>query len=413
MDILYYLRRFPKLSESFILNEIYALRERGHNVAVFALNRSDCQIVHSELADLDIPVAYGSCSGYKDILDVLSVSSITSSHLHAISHRIPVKLNMANIFWSQQCIEFVDELGWGVDHVHTHFAIPHMYGCLGVAAHYDVPFTITTHAHDLYRKPIGEYTGELLASADRVITISEYNKRHIRETLGVDSPIDIVRAGIRTDKFSPSETVEPRRVLTVARLQEKKGLRYAVEAIALVAQEIPNIDYHIVGSGPEEEELRRLVDERDIEGNVTFLNNVSDDRLITEYDRARCFLLPSVIAQSGGRDGIPVALMEAMAMETPPVSTTVSGIPELVDHRENGILVPPRDTGALAEAIRDLLMNEPTRNTYPRRAREKVVQEFNVRDEVDSLLETFGRAKSVDQRSSPTLEVAPSAVEKT
>ena len=150
-----------------------------------------------------------------------------------------------------------------------------------------------------------------------------------------------------------------------------------------------DLEYHIVGSGPQESMIRARIEEHGIEDTVSLLGHVSDERLIRELDQAELFVLPSVVAADGDRDGIPVALMEAMAMETIPVSTMVSGIPELIVHRENGLLVEPGDSEELAEVIRRYLKGSyEIDQTAPR---QRILEEFAVRDCTTDLLNVFDR----------------------
>lgn len=393
MNVLYYLRQFPKLSEAFILNEIYTLEQRGHNVAVFAIESPDEPFTHDEFDDLDVPVRYANVP--KLVGAPIPFVSAFAAHPNreAVSPNVGLKTNAGNIIWTKECCDFLDHLEWDVDCIHSHFATPYSLPCAYLSTHYDVPFVLTTHAHDIFREPVGEYTDELLDSADRVVTISEYNREYMRDRFAFETPIDVVHAGIRPDKFKTSGSARDQRVLTVARLHEKKGYKTALEAIAIVAQDVPNVEYRIVGSGSQREELTRLVSTLGIEENVTFLNNVSDTKLLAELDRARCFLLPSVVTESGERDGIPVSLMEAMAMQTPPVTTSTSGIPELVEHGENGLLTAPRDPEATAESVLRLLSDDAEWRELSRRARETILEEFNVQTQVEGLLSAFDAAR--------------------
>ena len=392
MNVLYYHGAFPKISESFVLNEIYELEQRGHNVSVCALNRPSTNINHDEFDELDIAVNYVPRPQYHHVTELISPRILRSCVLSKTWYRSPVRVHAANLFRAKRCIEFVDSIDFDVDHVHTHFASASRFGARFVASYFQVPFTITTHAKDLYRKPVGEYTSTLLQSAQRVITISEYNERHIREEFIDDTPIDVVRAGIRPEKFVPTDETVPNRVFTVCRFVEKKGVEYALKAVKRALEAVPDLEYHLVGSGEREDELRALTHELEIEDAVTFLSNVSDSRLLDELDRAQCFLLPCVIAESGDRDGIPVALMEAMVMKTPPVSTAVSGIPELIDHERNGLLVEPKQPQQTADALVSILTDDETRETYGERARKTVVGRFNITKEVDKLESSFEKA---------------------
>jgi len=394
MNIVYYLTDFPKLSESFILNEISELNDNGHNLAVCAANKPDEQIEHKELNELNIPIKYTGRVAYTDFTELLSPKIIHPRIFKSISYNAPLERRIANYIRAIDCIEFIDSLDWELDHVHSHFATIGKFCADHISDYYNVPFTITTHAYDIY-KGNNNYTKTLLGRVDRIVTISEYNKTNIRNRFAPDTPIDIVRAGIRPEKFEPTHSTTPNRVLTISRFVEKKGLTYALEAVSIAAEEIPDIEYHIIGSGELETQLLEKIDQLGIEKNVEFLDNVTDQRLVAELDEARGFLLPCVITESGNRDGIPVVLMEAMAMKTPPVSTTVSGIPELIDHEQNGLLTEPRNPEATADALVRLLQNDSEWHVYSEAAREKVCADFNIKTEANKLEEVFQNARRV------------------
>lgn len=399
MNIIYYLKHFPKLSESFILNEIYELKQKGHSVAVCARNRPDEQIVHGEFEKLDVPTYYFRPVYKSDITGLLSSPIRRLPVLRETLTRSSLREYLIDVLRAKRCIEFVQSLGWEPDHIHSHFASAPKHPARYIAEYHRIPFTLTTHAYDIFKKPVGEYTDRLFHQVDRLITISEYNRSYIRQQFTAQTPIDIVRAGIRPEKFTPTETTVPERVLTISRFVEKKGLSYALEAVAIAAEQRPDIEYHIIGSGELKSELVQKTEQLDIEGNVQFLDNVDDQRLIAELDEARVFLLPCVVAASGDRDGIPVALMEAMVMKTPPVSTTVSGIPELIDHEENGLLTEPRDSEATAEALLELLQSGSEWARYATNGREKVTAEFNVEKEADKLEAAFRKTKNTQGKS--------------
>lgn len=362
VNIVYCLGSFPKLSQSFVLNEIYGLVQNGHKVAVCALNNPDEGIVHEEFDNLDIPISYISMPSDSDV--------------------------------TKNCIRFVNSLDWEPDHFHAHFAMSTRFVAMYASRYFGVPFTITAHAVDIYKEPIGGFTTKLLQSATRIVTISEYNKKYIKRNYTPNASVDIVRAGIRPEKFVPTENTEPNRILTVSRFVEKKGLPYALEAVDIATEEIPELEYHIIGSGELKPDLVNKAKQLGIDENVVFLENVSDQQLVTELDEARCFVLPCIIAKSGDRDGIPVALMEAMAMKTPPVSTTVSGIPELVDHKQNGLLTEPKNPEEISDAIVSLLEADLQWTAYAERAREKVVSEYNIEKKAEKLEATFHAAHS-------------------
>lgn len=400
MNVLYYLGTFPKLSASFVLNEIYELESKGHNVAVFAIDNPNEEIEHEEYDALDIPVRYADSLSYASVLGLVSTKVLHPSVLkHALFRARPRRHAMA-LHRSKQCIEFVEEADLDIDLVHTHFATMGTFPARYVASYYGVPSSVTAHAFDLYNDPDEAQLRQFLSEPDQVITISEYNRKYIRDEITNTTPISVVHAGIRPEKFEPTPSAVDGRVLTVARFVEKKGLLDAVRGLSRVVEEFPHLDYHVVGSGPLEAEIREQIDESDLNDNVELLGNVDDERLVAEYDEASCFLLPCTVTESGDRDGIPVALMEAIAMETPPVSTRVSGISELIDHGENGLLVEPGDIEGLADAVSSVLADEQRRRAFGEAGRRKVKEEFNVERECSKLESVFARMGGRGQRSS-------------
>lgn len=392
MNVLYVLDAFPKLSESFVLNEIHELERRGHDVVVCARRSGDDGVLHDEYDDLEVPVGTLGPLDYGDAVEVLSTRALHPRILRCARYRAPPTIHAANLVQTRRAIDFLESIEWTPDHVHAHFPRRSRFPAALLSGYYRKPLTVTAHAASLYKRPIHAATAALLSTADRIATISEYNRRHVRESFAPGTPVDVVHAGIRPEKFDPTDATAERRLLTVARFVEKKGLRYALAAVARLADDYPDLEYHVVGSGELEADLRRRTRDLGIESNVTFLEAVSDERLLREFDEAQCFLLPCVVAESGDRDGIPVVLMEAMAMCTPPVSTTVSGVPELIAHERNGLLAAPRDPEALAAGIRRLLEDEDRRRRYGERARETVCAEFDVAGTVDDLVETFEAA---------------------
>lgn len=396
MNVLYFLDSYPKLSLSFVTNEVRSLRERGHDVAVFALVNPG----EDASQPPDVPIGHASRPTPGDVTDLLRGAVLDHRVLREASFAAGPLRHLGALHRAQQCIDFVDHLGFDVDVVHSHFATLRTFPGQYVAANYDVPRTLTTHAFDLYADPDLRKLDHYIDRADHVVTVSEYNREFIETTIGPSTPVSVVHAGIRPDEFDPQpERRADSRVLTVARLVEKKGLPDALRAIVRVRDAVPNVEYHVIGDGPLRSELEALIAEYRLGGTVELLGPVSDERLRREYAEASCFLLPSVISESGDRDGIPVVLMEAMATGTPPVTTAVSGIPELVDHDENGLLVSPGEPRDLAGAVVRLLGDSDLIRRLGRAGRETVVAEFDATTEATKLesifrehVETEGRA---------------------
>ncbi|WP_418281965.1 glycosyltransferase [Halorubrum sp. DTA98] len=386
MNVLYYLDWFPKLSQSFILNEIYYLSKRGHNVAVFSLNRPDTNVEHDELDDIDIDIAYA---------DAPSITSVPRTLVGSLfddrsSYESPVsgpKRRLGTRFLTKQCLDFVDTLEYDLDHVHAHFLRWNKIPAATVAKDLGVTSSLTTHAYDLYASPDETTLKTVCDSFDTILTISEYNERFLNVEVNPDAEVKVVRMGLRTEKFDPSMATTGKRLLTISRFVEKKGIEYALLAVADCVDEHPELDYRLIGSGPRRERYETLIERLGIEDNVTFLGSVSDETLIEELDRARAFVLPCVVAKDGDRDGIPVAIMEAMAMETPVVSTYVSGIPELIEDGENGFLCSERSVQEISSAMRKCISQKT--QLLENGARETVIRQHDLDTVGPSLTSIF------------------------
>lgn len=387
--MLYYVGEFPKLSESFIINEVVELINRGHNVTVLSIRDPDNDITHTEYEQNEIDVHY------LNILRTWNGRQFISTAISQLSSLLqPTLLKYpfyacANIYLTSASINTIMNLGTEFDIIHTHFASPSRIAAIRTASYFNIPCTITTHAYDLYRPPNPQLLELILDKVDKIFTISEYNKQYMEREIGVSTEMKVVHAGIRPEKFETTENTEPHRLLTVSRLTEKKGLGYAIDAISKVAESYPEVDYRIVGSGEDEAKIQQQIDRCGLRDNVTLLGNISDEELISELDRAQAFLLPCIIAQNGDRDGIPVALMEAMSMETPPISTAISGIPELITNNQDGLLVKPRDSEGMRDAIFDVFQNPTHASEMGKRARQKIESEFNIAKECEKICVEF------------------------
>ncbi len=387
MNILYFVNRFPKLSESFIINEIHELEKRGHNIAVFSLRKPEIDMSHDEVSDLTAEIGYLPDPGVRSLLAVPGRWCLDENVLRSMVHRSGPKAHVGAAYIAGHCIEFVESLDFQIDHVHGHFLNWPKLAAQYTAKRFDVPCTVTAHAYDLYSNPDLRMLRRLADRLDRVVTISEYNKRYLEEEVGTEMPVDVVHMGIDLEKFQPTDETVENRILTVGRFVEKKGITYGIKAVAEVVKEVPDLEYHIIGSGPKEDEIRATIAEHDLEHHVTILGNVTDEELIQKYGEAQVFLLPCVVAADGDRDGIPVVLMEAMAMECVPVSTRVSGIPELIEDGENGYLCKPRNLAEYSSKIKDAL--DLDSREFHRNARNKIIEDFKVCTKATELIQSL------------------------
>ncbi|UOO95167.1 glycosyltransferase family 4 protein [Halococcus dombrowskii] len=388
MDIIYVLSQFPRLSESFVMNELYELDQRGHDLAVFSQLPPNEDITHTEFDDFEIPIYYANPPSIDSLPNlhsekILNPTVLKQALFMDYPHHHAFLLNLA-----KQIVDAIEAEG-GVDLIHSHFANHSRMAATYAAAYYNIPCTVTAHATEMFTPTSETRLQRVCSRHDHIITPSEYNKRYLRETVGTTTDISVVPATTDVDKFEPSTGSVSGRLLTVARLVEKKGHEYAIAAVGELIANGYDVEYHIVGKGSRESKLREYARMHEVEDHVRFLGHVSDERLRKELHEAEVFVLPCVIASDGDRDVAPVSLKEAMATETACVSTTVSAIPELITNGKDGVLVDHRTMDGLAGEIASLLDNSERRQQIAKSARETMVEEFDISTTVNSLVDVL------------------------
>ena len=388
MKILYVVNEFPKISESFVINELHELQRRGHDVAVFSLDEPDEEVTHKEINEIDISVTYADRPSFSLFPELFSEYILNPTVLWQAAF-IDEPLRQAYyLHLGKQIMETIEKRG-DIDLIHSHFATPNKIACTYAAAYHQIPCSVTAHAHEIFSPPNVKRLKRVCSRFDHVIVPSKYNKHYLSNELGVNTEMTVVPATTSVDKFEPSDECVPGRLLTVARLVEKKGHEYAIDSVAELVDQGYDVEYHIVGTGEREGFLRKRVRKHGIEDYVEFLGHVSDEQLESELHEAELFVLPCVIASDGDRDVAPVALKEAMATRTACVSTSISAIPELITDGHDGILVEPNDSEALTDAMASLLDDPGRRKEIAANGRETVENKFDISQAVDLLEGTF------------------------
>jgi len=255
------------------------------------------------------------------------------------------------------------------------------------------PFTFTVHAYDIFLKENSEskLLGKKIASADKVISISEYNKRYLIDLFNVNpDKIEVIHLGVSPHHYQHSGKIERlNHIITLSRLVEKKGLLTLIEAFSLLNKW--KIDFHatIVGEGLMREKLLESIIQHGLSDRVSLSGNLVGEEVDSMLTASTLFVLPCRRLENGDMDGIPVGMMEAMAAGLPVVSTNISGIPELVEDGITGYLIPPENPHELAKAMKKLLGNPCLRKELGERGVSKIAQEFNITTEVRKLVHVW------------------------
>jgi glycosyltransferase involved in cell wall biosynthesis len=393
--VAYVLKRYPRLTETFIVNEIRAMERLGANLELFSILPPEPPPHHPVVREVVAPL-HSLPPGGPAKLTALArahgamikaapfryMRTAGNAAVWSLTSRSPIAVWKAFVragFVAATCQRR------GVRHIHAHFA----HGPTGVARFAslmsDIPFSFTAHAKDLYLTP-RRVIRERASAAEFVATCTAYNERYLRALLGPAArKVELVYHGIDLPllAFRPSTTaaapdLDERLVLSVGRLVPKKGHDDLIAACALLHASGNRFRCMIVGEGPLRAELASEIARRGLTGVVTLEGAMTHAKLIDLYRRADLFALAPRIAENGDRDGIPNVIAEAMAIGVPVVSTDVSGIPELVRQEKTGLLVPPRDPQALAAALARLLAAPDLAARLAREARALLEQDFNL-----------------------------------
>lgn len=279
-------------------------------------------------------------------------------------------------------------------HIHAHFVDRAAIVALVASRLLDGSYSVTAHANDIFVEPL--LLSEKLCHAKFVVTVSQYNKMHLLAQVPELNPdrLHIIPPQPNLARFVPTRRAGDGacHILSVGRLVEQKGHADLIRACARLRDEQVAFDCHIVGDGPLRAALENLIRENGLDDCITLLGAQTAEQVLREYQRADVFVLACTIGADGSRDGMPCALQEAMAMELPVISTSVVGIRELVQPGA-GVLVPPNDPCALADAFKRVLaIDADARRVMGRIARQVVLEQFAGAQQLARLAEHFRAA---------------------
>ncbi|CAM3983130.1 glycosyltransferase [Smaragdicoccus niigatensis] len=361
LHVEYLVSRFPRTSETFIVRELDALARRpGTEVGVRSLFSSPDTKVHDIakpwVPKLKRPSQAQAFRGFLWALGTHPVALVRVLVLVVAGHlRNPGLLARALVTVLLACAHAKDLRDRsGNTRIHAHYATYPALAAWVCKQLIGIPYSFTAHAHDLYvdRSMLATKVDE----ADLVVTISQFNRKLIAESCpNTDTAVDVIHCGIDTSRYdfrpraaAASGTI---RVLTVASLQEYKGHSVLLRALALGGPVMDRIELELIGGGELLDELTALAAELGLADRVNFRGSCTEDEVRAALAGCDLFVLPSIVASDGQMEGLPVALMEALACGAPTVSTRLSGIPELVIDGVTGFLAEPGDPVGLRDAM--------------------------------------------------------------
>lgn len=397
------LSRFPLVTETFILREVIEMERQGWPVRLVPILRERPKVVHREALPWTRRLLHAPLLSPSVFLAVARALRRRPGRLLKLLARLAAAsagspnflLRTLALFpqavWAAERLE-----AEGVGHLHAHFATHPATMALVVSELTGIPWSFTVHAHDLFVRQ--EMLGEKLAAARSVRAISRFNRELLERWFPAEAAgkVEVVHVGIDPEVYRrlpppPAPSAGVPGVLSIASFRPYKGLPVLLDACRRMADAGVSLRCEIVGDGPMRPELERRIAELGLGGIVTLAGALPQDEVARRLGASTLFVLPSIVAPDGQMEGIPVALMEAMAAGQPVVASALSGIPELVEHGANGLLVPPGDAAALAAAVERLLADPELGRRLGERGREAVERGFRLDATVAGLLALIDR----------------------
>jgi colanic acid/amylovoran biosynthesis glycosyltransferase len=401
----YLVSEYPAISHSFILREVRRVRTMNFDVQVASIN-SPAQMLEKMALEDRQEVAttfYVKRAG---------VSSAARAHLRTITQRpgayfrglaFALSLGWADLRQLLYAIFYFTEalmLGeWmesqSLQHVHVHFVNPASTVGLIASRVFATGFSFTVHGPDEFYDVRGQRLSEKIEGASFVLCIGYFARSQLMKWSSTSnwSKFEVSPLGVDLEVFGKRPfrpaSEEPFCILCVGRLVPAKGQHVLIAAVDRLTKDGRRVSLRFVGDGPDRQSLERDVNRRGLGGHVTFEGNVNQDRIRAFYHEADAFVLASFA------EGIPVVLMEAMAMEIPCVSTMVAGIPELIRNGIDGLLVMPSDERGLALAIARLIDDEDLRRHLGEAGRQRVAEKYDLDKNIELLSQLF-RARLAD-----------------
>lgn len=395
---------YPRLSETFIAQEIRGLERRGMEIEIFSLRHPTDKHTHPVHAEIEAPVRYLPEYLYREPVRVFrawrALRKLTS---YGDARRVWLRdlwrdKTPNRIRRFGQALVLAHEMPAEIEHIHVHF----LHTPASVARYAAIltgrRWTVSAHAKDIWTTPDWEIR-EKLNDCDWLVTCSAYARDHLAGLDDSGSRVELVYHGLDRTRFpTPPEPRAPRdgssqsdplRILCVGRAVEKKGHDILLDALARLPDGLNWRLWHI-GGGELRDKLRAQASRLGIADRIDWFGALPQGDVIDRYRQADLFALASRVGDDGDRDGLPNVLMEAQSQALACIATDVSAIPELIVDGETGLLVPAEDPAALAGAIADLAADPERRLFLGRSGESRVRGKFSFTEGVDRLAEKFG-----------------------
>ena len=385
------LKGYPRISETFISNEILLLEKMGFNIHLISMRHPRESFCHDSVKQIKAPVDYLPQDLWKSMPKFLRHNiPLALSRPRAYARAAALAARRYRRTRKSATLKHLLQAGYvvhkilpanGTARFHAHFAHSPTSVAMFASMLSGLPYSFTAHAKDIYTSNT-EQLAEKISMADYVVTCTEYNRAHLKKVgKSASTPIHRIYHGIDVELFSGSDNGSkpgsPYQLFTVARMTPKKGLPTVYKALKILKDKGVEFNHILIGEGDDRQDLEALIKELGLEKEAVLLGTQPHGVVLEHFAKADLFMLGCEVSENGDRDGIPNVFLESMAMGVPVVSTNVSAIPEVLNHEETGLVVNPRDPEAMADAVLRLLTDDELREKVIPKAREMVNSGFS------------------------------------
>jgi glycosyltransferase involved in cell wall biosynthesis len=405
MRLGYLYSRYPVLSQTFCDAEMLALERLGFELEIGSVYPPLTSLRHEHIAGLRASIHYAPPQEILKISEKTAKTNGTWPRDLVARHEQKYGPGVKAEQRARNALYFAEHFkGRGVDHVHVHFANRAAHTAVFLKEISGIPFSLTAHGQD-FMKDLGndDLLREICAAAEFVAAETDYSRDLLRQRCP-DSRIHRVYNGMDLTRFPvPHYETSGKApcIISVGRLVAFKGFEYLIDACAELARRGLNFTCQIIGDGPLRGDLEARIRKLQLWERVRLVGSLSQGAVLEKLGSADIFALASVTDAQGASDVFPTVIIEAMAAGRPVVSTRLAGIPESVVHGETGLLVPPENTLALAEALSRLIQDAKLRLHYGRAGRERIEQHFRIDQTVAPLIELLQKTPVESQGKAP------------
>jgi glycosyltransferase involved in cell wall biosynthesis len=402
----YILKGYPRISESFISNEILLLERLGFTMRLFPMRRARESFRHASVHEIRARVDYLPTELLSDFHRLLRPNIFLAARKpKQFKETLRIAGQGAGKGASLATLKHLLQAGYltnthldkdpHIAQLHGHFAHSPTSVTLFASQLSGIPFSFTAHAKDIYTSD-KEKIRRKIARAKFVVTCTNHNKEYLQAIAG-DCPTPIYRIyhGIDLNLFrqpvTRTETHNPFRILTVARMTPKKGLPTIYRALAGLHQKGIRFQHTLIGDGDDREKILALISSLGLKEHCRWIGTRTHEEVLVHFKESDLFVLGCEIAENGDRDGIPNVLVESLAMGVPALSTRVSAIPEILIDGLTGLTVPPSRPEQLEAAMLRLLTDHSLRQRLIAGGLERVRETFDNSRWIEQLAEIFRR----------------------